>query len=437
MIDSILQDQNPWWFDPLARRPASRPWRRPLVTAINAALRRDDRRAILLCGPRQVGKTVCLLQAVEALIADGVPPQQIAYFDFSDDRLIAAVSPRDVLAAAPVVPGSRFVFLDEITACAGPWDLWLKQAVDEGGARIVATDSSASLLRGPGRESGLGRWDEWPIGTLTFAEWVGLRGLGEDPEAGLLRDPRLLAVYLQSGGFPEFAYADSDLGLARRRLRSDLMDKAVRRDLARLRLSPELARVFAYLAESSSAEVVPAKVACELALDRRTVESGLQAFVDAGLLLRLDRFTARASERLRAPTKVHATDHGIVAAFSALADPFGDARTKGALYEAVVLRHLRSLAPGTGDIAYYREDKTTEVDFVVKLPGGAATIEVTSSVQVDGPKLRTTAAVRETIGARTAIVVHGGVTEAWRDGVHLLPLHRFLCRPERIAEVQP
>jgi uncharacterized protein len=85
----ILQDQNPWWRSADARRASAYPVRRELQReVVERAGRLADRRAVVVVGPRQVGKTVLLLQTADDLLTAGWPAANLTYFDFSDDRLL-------------------------------------------------------------------------------------------------------------------------------------------------------------------------------------------------------------------------------------------------------------------------------------------------------------------------------------------------------------
>src|SRR6266849_413772 len=150
ILSDLLQDQNPWWRDSAIRRAIGYPVRRELQPKIlNLILRSDDRRAILLLGPRLVGKTVLLLQLADDLLQSDCPAQNLTYFDFSDDRITGVVTAREVVDAEPVGfdPVYPRVFLFDEIRSAPNWDLWLKQAVDARAGRIVATDSSDRPLR--------------------------------------------------------------------------------------------------------------------------------------------------------------------------------------------------------------------------------------------------------------------------------------------------
>ena len=55
ILADLLQDQNPWWRDAAIRRARGYPVRRELQPKIlDRILRVDDRRAVVLLGPRQV-----------------------------------------------------------------------------------------------------------------------------------------------------------------------------------------------------------------------------------------------------------------------------------------------------------------------------------------------------------------------------------------------
>ena len=207
ILSELLQDQNPWWRDGQLRRARGYPVRRDLQSQIlSQVLRLDDRRAMVLLGPRQVGKTILLLQLADDLLDQGWPPRNLTYFDFTDDRLTEEVTARGVAELQPVgfdPEHPRVLLLDEIRS-APNWDRWLKQAVDHRVGKIVATDSAAGLLRHESRESGLGRWDEHILETLSFREFVRLYAApGETLEETVRQRGDLHERYLEIGGFPD------------------------------------------------------------------------------------------------------------------------------------------------------------------------------------------------------------------------------------------
>src|SRR5438067_12727008 len=95
LIGQIAADQNPWWSDPAARRASQYPVARDLLDALLRHVQRQgDRRAAVVIGPRQVGKTTLLLQIADRALKEGWPAQNLTYFNFDDDRLNRPVAAR-------------------------------------------------------------------------------------------------------------------------------------------------------------------------------------------------------------------------------------------------------------------------------------------------------------------------------------------------------
>src|SRR3989442_15542894 len=133
-ISGILQDHNRWWSDANYRETRAIMTRRSAFSKLfDYVGDLHEGRALLLVGPRQVGKTTLLLQLADELLDRGWPAGNLTFFDFADERLVEPVSPRDVVATHP--PGTtteapRIFLLDEIQYAPG-WSRWLKSAVDQ------------------------------------------------------------------------------------------------------------------------------------------------------------------------------------------------------------------------------------------------------------------------------------------------------------------
>ena len=124
---------NPWWdsaamdADTLALRP-----RAYLDPVRRLLLEPGLRRAVVLLGPRRVGKTILIRHLIADLLAQAVPAQRIAYVEMdhpllhgqSLDALI-----RQVEETAPGGEGARYLFFDEIQSHKD-WEKHLKPLVD-------------------------------------------------------------------------------------------------------------------------------------------------------------------------------------------------------------------------------------------------------------------------------------------------------------------
>jgi predicted AAA+ superfamily ATPase len=403
-----------------------------------------QRRAAVMLGPRQVGKTTLLLQLADDLVGKvGVAPPNVTYFDFSDDRLPAeGISPREVVDFAP--PGvrldqPRFFLFDEVGSGAR-WAQWLKHAVDARHGRFLVTDSASTLLLQGGRESGLGRWDEYRIEALSFREYLAFQALpGESPGSTMRRLPSPFEKYLSFGGRPEHVFASS-LTDVRRRIRADTVDRAIGRDLLKYDVDVERVReLFVYLVADSGA-IFDAGARARLLqrpdtapVDRRSLDKWIALLEETMLIVRLDPFARAATGKLagRAYPKLYASDQGLVVAFSGVADPVEDPAVRGRALEAAVFRHLREHVERTGQALSYARDRrgSGEVDFVVhEGPKVRALVEVTSAKDPT-KKLEPVAAAARDWKARRAIVVHGGLEERREGEVWLAPAPSFLLAP--------
>ena len=286
-IVEIVRDQNRWWADPNRRETRRFPQRRVVFDRLLSYLGEiHGGRAAVLLGPRQVGKTTLLLQLVDDLLDRDWPAANITFFDFSDERLVGQVSPRQIVDLAP--PGlsdthPRVYLLDEIQN-ALDWQPWLKSAVDQArrgsqpGVRFVITGSAATALRRAGAESGQGRWDEIPIEGLTLVEFLRIFSPGDPEPTGRIRDPRMYARYLEVGGFPEHLSSLASPNEVRHRIRADIADRAIVRDLLHTGLDVErLRRLFVYLICGSGNLWNQGKRAEDLEANRKSLSEWLSA----------------------------------------------------------------------------------------------------------------------------------------------------------------
>lgn len=430
--DDLLQAQNPWWQDGGIRRARAYPARRDLQPRILKQIRRaDDRQALVLMGPRQVGKTVLLLQLADDLLDAGWPPQNLTYCDFSDERITGTVTARDVVDVRPVgmdPSHPRAFLLDEIRS-SPKWDLWLKQAVDAGVGRIVATDSAAGLLWEGTRESGQGRWQEVYIEGLSFREFARLHGSPEIEAETPLRTQTLFQRYLSLGGFPGYALSE-DFPEVWRRLRSDIAERAIERDLGRLGLDVQRVKdLFVYILRDSGKEFNAEARASDLQADPRSVRDWVAHLRNSLLISALERFVSHPAAALRSRSKLFAADPGLVLAFTLLSPTEAEARS--AVFEAAVFRHLREAARDhEARLGYFRHKEDLEIDFVHQAPGaGPVGIEVTSSRQIRPEKVSRLVRAGQHLEAERLVLVHGGPTERAIEGVRTVSLLQFLLDP--------
>jgi predicted AAA+ superfamily ATPase len=400
---SVLQGFNPWWTGrsysvPQFHRIAYQVCRRYL----------DDpslRRAVLLSGPRRVGKTTILNQIAAALVEEKREPKSILYLSL-DHPLLKLVSVAEILRIyhESVHPAGKSVvlLLDEIQYSAD-WELHLKQLIDHlPEYRILATGSASVVHRQRVAESGVGRWIRVPIPTLSFYEFLHIRnekpptvpenlrpidlfGKGEGDLADLASRFRgiqpLFHRYLLVGGFPETA-KQSDIFLCQRLLREDVVERVLKRDMTALfgiRKVNDLERLFIYLCLHSGGILGVKTCADALGISPTTVSNHLDALEAANLIYRLRPSRISGRSVLKARDKVYLVDAALRNAVllrgeEILADP----QEMGTIVETTVLRHLFAYHyQETPEIVYWRDAKTgLEVDLIVRSPKYTLPVEI-------------------------------------------------------------
>ena len=439
-VKDIVAAQNPWWRDSHYRVAKGYSYRRELQPRLLKRLTQlGQHRALVLLGPRQVGKTTMLLQVVDDLLDQDWPAANLTYFDFSDHRVTSSITAQEVVAIEPegLNPDRPRIFLLDEVASVPNWDRWLKGAVDRRVGRIVATDSAASLLREKGRESGLGRWDELRLEGLTFRELTAFSLPPKSKDNGLSLAPRLLEPYLLRGGFPEHAAGllenrPGEDQIVLRTLRDDVVDRALLRDLAREVEDPEpLRKLFVYLVQASGSILNVAKRANDLQHDPRTVSRWVKLLKETLMLAELPRYARHPAAGLRSKPKIFAADHGLVNAL-ALLDP-QDSQVRGRVFETVVFRHLREVTQQDPEVrlSYFYDGKTLEGDFIVQHPSATIAVEVTSSAQPSPKQHRRVRKIAEKTQAGRRLLIFGGSVQQRRDEIELVPLLRFLWDPRK------
>ena len=190
LIDD-LRRFNPWWENEVM--PVQPTTRRHLVTQLRRRLNSNIAPAVVVRGPRQVGKTTAQFQIIQDLLDEGVNPRRILRVQFDDLETLAKlkepilritdwfenrIAPRRFNSLAQMGEVA-YLFLDEIQNLEG-WDVQLKSLVDNSTVKAVVTGSSALRIE-LGRDSLAGRINTIEAGVLSLTEIGALRGL-DTPE---------------------------------------------------------------------------------------------------------------------------------------------------------------------------------------------------------------------------------------------------------------
>lgn len=262
------------------------------------------RRAVVLLGPRRVGKTILIRHLIADLLARGVSPSRVAYVEM-DHPLLHGQSLealiRQIEEAAPAGAGTRYLFFDEIQSHKD-WEKHLKPLVDHRpDLRILVSGSAAAALKRQSSESGAGRFTDFLLPPLTFSEYLHLRGeapaiVEESPGVYALKDITRLnaqfADYVNYGGYPELALSAVVRGNPERFVKSDIVDKVLLRDLPQLygiKDIQELNALFTLLAFNTAEEVSFEQLSQRSGVGKQTIQKYIEYLEAAFLIKRVFR----------------------------------------------------------------------------------------------------------------------------------------------------
>ena len=391
-IAHVLRELNPWWVSGGPRRhPPS--YRRPQTRALIERLSRRKGLIEIIRGPRQVGKTTAMEQAIEHLLASKLKPTNILLVRFDQEILrshaggllsIIRWFEHSVRAKAFGEGRPPYLFLDEIHKLQD-WHSDVKHLGDTFPVRLILTGSSSVLVARGGRESLAGRTITTEFPTFAFREvleaWVPKAaswlpepvsfesGIGTDPreifqKLSALHPQRRLSLhrhldrYYNRGGYPRLYNGDVDDDSWADYLSETIFDRVLGVDVPDLFpvRNPQLLRWLYIEVARRTGQEVPQKKLAEWANDagfstNQPVIGSYVHYLDDALLIReLRRYPLARRQSARTPAKICLTDLG----------PRNARRlSRGPLAVGITGGHRRSFGRDSGSVRHARRQHPT------------------------------------------------------------------------------
>lgn len=328
-----LRYENPWWITKEIPKTYSSMSKRLYFDLFYPfVIERNIKRALVLMGPRRVGKTVMLFHCIENLIKNEINPQRL-FFIGIDNPIYVNLSLEDILALCKESLSLNnldgcFVFFDEIQYLKD-WERHLKVLVDSyPETKFIVSGSAAAALRWHSTESGAGRFTDFLLPPLTFQEYIHLKKLehliyvgeiayGEKNIAYCLAHDikelnREFVHYLNFGGYPEVVLSEKIQGDMGRYVKNDIVDKVLLRDLPSLygiKDVQELNRFFTYIAYNTGNEFSYEAMSKESGIQKDTLKKYLE-YLEAAFLIKVLNKVGVNAKRLKRVTsfKVYLTN---------------------------------------------------------------------------------------------------------------------------------
>lgn len=384
LIADRLRFENPWWVSGKTDDDYNEKKRRlyfnlfaPLVTDT------DIKRAVVLMGPRRVGKTVMMQHTIQHLLDNGVAAAKIVFINI-ENPIYNNIGLDELFSMARSTMNDSgnsgwFVFFDEIQYLKS-WEVHLKVLVDSyPRVKFVVSGSAAAALRLKSDESGAGRFTDFMLPPLTFNEYIGLKGLehlivpssvvweGSAIQFSGTQNIKELnnhfIDYINYGGYPEVIFSDKIQANPGRYIRSDIVDKVLLRDLPSLygiQDVQELNSLFTTLAYHTGNEVSLDSLSKASGVEKYLLRKYLEYFEAAFLIRTVNRIDDSAKKFTRANFyKIYLTNPSLRSALFSPIQTTDD--SMGAMVETTIFAqwmHREWFTP------WYARWKNGEVDMV-------------------------------------------------------------------------
>jgi len=380
-----IRFENPWWvegkvdsfYDSMKRRLYFNLFYRLIENS-------KIRRAVVLMGPRRVGKTVMLYHSIQKLINDGVDPLSIFYISI-ETPIFNGIGLSELLEFCKKASGNKsgkknfYVFFDEIQYLKD-WEIHLKSLVDSyRNIKFIVSGSAAAALKLKSQESGAGRFTDFTLPPLTFDEYIHLKNLDNliVPDAKKWEETEYTVYntinidelnkhfidYINFGGYPEVSLSEEIQSNPGRYIKSDIIDKVLLRDLPSLygiQDVQELNSLFTTIAFNSGNEFSYDSLSTTSGVSKNTIKKYINYLEAAYLIKIVNRIDAGGKKFKRANFfKIYLTNPSLR---SALFSPINsNSEVIGNMVETAIFSqwfHRFWFTP------YYSRWKTGEVDIV-------------------------------------------------------------------------
>jgi len=349
-------------------------YRRGIFDELVARLSEDPARIQVLSGPRQVGKTTVVQQALEAL--DEAPSHYASADDptLRDSAWLEAQW-EEGRRLAHARPAGAILAIDEIQKVTG-WAeivkrLWDQDRRSDLALNVVLLGSAALLVQRGLSESLTGRFELIRAPHWSFQEMREAFGFSLDE-------------FIYFGGYPGAASLIEDERRWAAYVLDAIVETTISRDLLLLTRvdKPALLRNLLRLVCDYSAQIVSyQKLTGQLqdAGNTTTLAHYLDLLGAAGLAVGLEKYAPGKVRQRRSTPKLLALDTALVSAASGhtLAETRANPGRWGRLLETAVGAHLLATRDPRAEVLYWRE-RGKEVDFVIQRGPQLTAVEVKS-----------------------------------------------------------
>jgi len=321
----------------------------------NITKRINSGKAIILVGPRQVGKTT--------LIREVLSDHDYLFLDGDDPKTRTLLNQPNTEEIRRIIGKRKYVFIDEAQRIEGI-GLTMKIITDQfKGVQLFSSGSSSFDLANKLNEPLTGRKWEYQLYPISWEEFENTHGY--------LQGEQQLENRLLFGLYPDVLNNPGDeIGILRNLLNSYLYrDILAHSDLRKPEILDKLVQA---LALQLGNEVNYSELGQILSVDKNTVSRYIEILEKGFIIFRLSSFSRNVRNEIKTNKKIYFYDNGIRNMIIGNFDPLEIRQDKGALWENFLISERVKQNEYKQSLArkyFWRTKQQQEVDYVEDIGG--------------------------------------------------------------------
>lgn len=353
----------------------------------NLKNRLGSNKAIVLIGPRQVGKTTLInsiLKDKEFLFLDGDDPEIRSILDNINTQEIKRL-----------IKSNKIVFIDEAQRINNI-GLTSKIIIDQlKDVKLIISGSSAFYLNNEINESLTGRKWEYQLLPICWEEY--------EEKLGYIESEQNLETRLLYGFYPEVLNNPGDEKMILKELSFSYLYKDIL-SFANIRKPEILEKLLKALALQMGSEVSYNELSQIVNIDKNTISKYIEILIKNYIIFKLDAFSRNHRNEIKRNKKIYFVDNGIRNSIIGDFNRLENRNDKGALWENFLISERlkqNTYKKPFSKIYFWRTKQQQEIDLIEEYNGNLSAFEFKWS---DKSKVKIPKSFRESYKAEYKII---------------------------------
>lgn len=278
---------------------------------------------VTITGIRRCGKSTLAKQAIEYLIEDGVPANNILFVNLEqpyfleykhNPNYLSTIYEEYLKLMNP--KGKVYIVFDEIQFFDN-WQVYIKSKYESSDIKFILTGSNSSMLSNELNTLLSGRSLNIHLDTFSFGEFLDFKNIKYKSEFERIKNKidiqRAKDEYMKWGGFYEVFQVEEES------IKSDILisyaKNIIYQDIVpryNIRNSEALERLFFYLLSNVTGILNYTTLSKTFGISDKSIKEYINYFEDVFLLKRIDKFHNKQKEQIKSSKKIYALDNGFL-----------------------------------------------------------------------------------------------------------------------------